>query len=197
MLRKLLATKGIHYFVTRFGSPQLKSAAFDEKYRRGDWHNQGDESGELAQVAYRYLCNGDLLIMGCGGASVLKGLVVSGFESALGVDISAEAIRLARSYASDNVSFRQADMIDFEPHRSYNVILFSESIYYVPTSRQETLLRRLSLSLKPNGVFIVTFAQANRYQDTIVSIRENFSVIEDRPFAGSTRHLLIFRPSSR
>jgi hypothetical protein len=40
-LKQLLAAKGIHYFVTRFGPARLRGMAFDEKYRRGDWSFKG------------------------------------------------------------------------------------------------------------------------------------------------------------
>jgi 2-polyprenyl-3-methyl-5-hydroxy-6-metoxy-1,4-benzoquinol methylase len=192
-LRRLLASKGIHYLATRFGWRQLRSLAFDEKYRRGDWKFQHDGTGELAPVIGRYLAGGDLLIMGCGGASILKDLPSANLNSALGIDLSPEAIRLAGQFASKNISFQQADMVTFQCPRSYDVILFSESLYYVPTVGQVSLLRRLAASLKPDGVFVVTVAQAKRYRDVLDGIRKNFAVLEDHSFAGSNRHLIVFR----
>jgi hypothetical protein len=41
-------------------------------------------------------------------------------------------------------------------------------------------------------VIIVTIAQAKRYGEIIERIRKNFAVVEDRPFSGSNRHLIVF-----
>jgi 2-polyprenyl-3-methyl-5-hydroxy-6-metoxy-1,4-benzoquinol methylase len=187
----LLAAKGIHYLVTRFGPLKLRGLAFDEKYRQGHWsfHSNGDE---LSAVINRYLRGGDLLIMGCGGASVLEGMDLHGVKSVLGIDLSQEAIRLANRFASDKVSFQLADMVTFECPNHYDLILFSESLNYVPVAGQESLLRRLAESLKPGGVFVVTFSQAKRYKNMIDGIRRDFVVLEDRTFTGSNRHLIVF-----
>jgi 2-polyprenyl-3-methyl-5-hydroxy-6-metoxy-1,4-benzoquinol methylase len=191
-LRRILAFKGIHYFVTRFGSRKLRGLAFDEKYRRGDWNFRAEGTDELAAVIRHYLGEGDLLIMGCGGASILKDLDAANLKSALGIDLSQEAIRLASRFASEKIVFQLADMVTFQCPRPYDTILFSESLNYVPVTAQESLLRRLAESLKPGGVFVVTIAQAKRYADILEGIRQNFAVREDRQFSGSNRHLLVF-----
>lgn len=190
-INQLLAARGIHYLVTKLGSPKLRSLAFDEKYRQGHWRHS-DSVDELVAIIHRYLRGGDLLIMGCGGASVLESVELQDLKSALGIDLSQEAIRLASRFASDKVSFQLADMVTFECPHPYDLILFSESLYYVPVASQESLLRRLAAHLKPGGVFLVTFAQAKRYKNMINGIRRNFAVIEDRTFSGSTRHLIVF-----
>ena len=191
-IRQLLAAKGIHYVATRFGWQKLRALAFDEKYRQGDWTFHADGGDELVGVIGGYLRNGDLLILGCGGASILEGLESKGFNSALGIDLSEEAIRLASRFASERVSFQLGDMVEFECPRPYDVILFSESLNYVPATGQSRLLLRLSEHLKPGGVFVTTFAQAARYQDILERIRRGFVVIEDRTFSGSSRHLIVF-----
>lgn len=192
--RRILTARGVHYFVTRFGPQRLRSMAFDEKYRQGDWRFQGDSTGELPELVRRYLKKGDLLVLGCGGSSILEGLEAEGVNSVLGLDLSEEAIKLAARYASQKVTFQIANMETFECPRSYDVILFSESINYVPSARQISLLHRLGRHLKPGGTFVVTVAEAKRYQDIIERIRANFLMLEDHTFPGSTRHLLIFQP---
>lgn len=194
VIRAVLAAKGVHFIVTRFGPQKLRSMAFDEKYRRGDWCFKSDTQDELPDIVRRYLRNGDLLMLGCGGASVLNGLEASGINSAMGIDLSPEAIHKARHHSSRNVTFQVADMERFDCPGSYDAILFSESLYYVRASRQIPLLRRLGLKLKPGGVFVVTLAEATRYRVILQTIRDNFRVIEDRPFMQSHRHLLVFQP---
>jgi 2-polyprenyl-3-methyl-5-hydroxy-6-metoxy-1,4-benzoquinol methylase len=130
--------------------------------------------------------------MGCGGASILEGLEADGLTSALGIDISEKAIQLAGHFASDKVSFQLSDMETFACPRPYDVILFSESLNYVPANKQVSLLKRLGGHLKPGGVFIVTFAQAKRYRKILERIRRNFKVLEDARFPGCSRHLIVF-----
>ena len=133
--------------------------------------------------------------MGCGGASILDGVEPGGLNSALGVDLSPEAIRLSSRFASDRVSFAISDMETFECPRLYDVILFSESLYYVNSTRQVPLLKRLAKSLKPGGVFIVTFAEARRYRDILERIRSAFKVLDDRNLPQSSRYLIVFNAS--
>jgi 2-polyprenyl-3-methyl-5-hydroxy-6-metoxy-1,4-benzoquinol methylase len=193
-IRRILAAKGIHYLVTRFGPQSLRRMAFDEKYRVGDWRFKNDSSGELPDLVRKYVRKGDLLMLGCGGAAVLEGLKQGDLTSALGVDLSDEAIRLANRYASESIRFKTGDMETFISDSHYDVILFSESLNYIPLANQEKLLQRLGNYLKKGGVFIVTFAQAKRYSAMIEGIRKHFQVREDRPFRGSSRHLLVFTP---
>lgn len=190
--KHLLAARGIHYLVTRFGPARLRSLAFDEKYRRGDWNFKDDSCGELPAVVRRYVRGGDLLILGCGGSSILNSFRPNDLSSVLGVDLSEEAVRLASRYGSDRISFQVGDMVTFEFPRSYDVILFSESLYYLSVSVGKCLLSRLTGHLKSGGVIIVTLAQAKRYHSIIDMIRSDFRLFEDRKFVGSGRHLLVF-----
>lgn len=192
-IQRLLAARGIHFLVTRFGSRELRKLAFDEKYRGGDWRFNRDSSGELPDIVRHYLCKGNLLIMGCGGASILSNFACDEFTSVLGIDLSEEAIRIASTLTSSRISFQVSDMEHFVPERHFNVILFSESLYYVHSNRQIALLRRLANSLESAGVFVVTLAQPKRYKDILARIRTSFTVLEDRSFPNSNRHLVVFR----
>jgi SAM-dependent methyltransferase len=192
-IKQLLAAKGVHYFVTRFGPAWLRSAAFDEKYRRGDWNFKRENSDELPSVIRHYLRGGNLLILGCGGASLLESFGPEDFSRVLGLDLSPEAVRLANRFAGKNISFQVGDMLTFQDASDYDVILFSESLYYVPSSQQAGLLKRLAKQLKTGGVFVVTLAQPARYHAVIELIRNRFQVVDDRKFPNSDRQLLIFR----
>lgn len=192
-IKQLLAAKGIHHLVTRFAPTRLRSLAFDAKYRRGDWDFAGESSDELPLTVLQYGRGGDLLILGCGGASILASFEPAIFASVLGVDLSQEAIRRASRFATANITFTPGDMTTFQCERPYDVILFSESLYYVPLAKELELLNRLSKCLKPGGAFIVTLAQPKRYRAIIELIRASFQVLEDRNFVGSARRLLVFR----
>jgi 2-polyprenyl-3-methyl-5-hydroxy-6-metoxy-1,4-benzoquinol methylase len=85
-------------------------------------------------------------------------------------------------------------MVKFVCPRSYDIILFSESLYYVPAAHRVPLLQRLAKHLKPGGAIVATFSQAKRYRKIIGNIRRQFVAIEAGTFTGSTRYLMVFRP---
>ena len=193
----LLKMRGIHGLVVRYGPKWMRVMAFDEKYRSGDWDFSRENSSELVQLVADRAHHGDILIMGCGGASFLAQLDPASYNSILGIDLSTEAVRLARQHASSRVRFEIADMTQFEWKQPYDVILFSESINYVCASVRKQLLVKLSQCLKPDGCFIVTIAQPSRYEAILTMIRENFDVLEDRNFQGLERRLLVFRGAAK
>jgi SAM-dependent methyltransferase len=196
-IKRLLGLRGLHFFATRFGTKRLKSLAFDEKFRNGDWQFGEDSSGELARVVSNYANQGDLLIMGCGGAAILQHLESGRLASVLGIDIAKEAIRLASRYQAPNIAFQESDMIRFKCPRLYNLILFSESLNYVPFFKRKSYLQELCKALKPDGCIVITIAQSRRYSGILSMIRRSFQVLEDRKFSGSERHLIIIRARGR
>jgi trans-aconitate methyltransferase len=185
----ILEAPGIHYMATRFGWPALRRAAFDAKYKSGRWSNYND--GQLRDVVSHFLIGHDLLILGCGAASVVDGLDA---KTIVGVDLSSEAISLAGVRASPSRSFVQADMMSFIPQSGYRVILFSESIYYIPTDELIKRLRELSVHLDDKGVFIASFCSPRRHQDAIRVVRQNFILITHEAFEGSSREFIVFKP---
>ncbi len=191
----VLSMKGFHFLATRFGGASLRRLSFDAKFQTGAWNYAGDEM--LAKVVMHYGRQRKLLIMGCGVAGILANAGIAAFSSILGIDISGEAIRLAGGYESPRARFRQADMATFHPDETYDVILFPESIYYVPFWRRRRLLRSLSCSLTPGGCFVITIAHPLKYAGLLRMIRRNFTVMEDRHFEGSTRHLIVFGPETK
>ena len=197
MLDRVLSTKVIHLLVTRLGPCSLRRLAFDARYKDGSWRFAGDAHGEFPRVVARYLRGGDLLVVGCGGASVLQGLSLDEYRSVLGIDVSPEAIRLANRHASSTVSFQVADVETFDSADRYDQILFSESLYYIAAGRQIGLLDRLSRLLKPNGIFVVTIADPVRYRRLLARIRAHFKVVEDRSLSNTRRHLLAFQAGER
>jgi len=193
-LRQLLAAPGIHFLATRFAPAAVRRAAFDEKYRLRQWGKEKEHSADLRAVLLKHLRQGDLLLLGCGAASILENLDKEGMNSAIGVDLSAEALRIAKQYESKAIRFVQADMLQFETSDRFDVIMFSESLYYVPAAQQGAFLHRLLSNLKAGGVFLVTLAQPARYHAILEMIRKEFTVLEDRPLASSSRHMIVFRP---
>ncbi len=192
-LRRLLALPGVHYLATRVFGGHIRSLSFDEKYRSGRWNFAGDNESELASELGKHAGQGNILILGCGVASITGSLDPATYESILGLDLSPVAISEAMRYATGKVRFEVGDMLTYEPKQKCSVILFSESLNYARKSQRMPLLTRLSRHLTPDGCFIVTISQPDRYAAILSMIRANFQVLEDRAFQGSQRRLLVFR----
>ena len=191
-VRKLLAVPGIQYLATRFGSAALRRWGFDEKYRSGAWSYAAEPSAELVQIVERYARGGRVLMLGCGTGSIATVLRPDSFASFLGVDLSPEGVARANRQCNSKVRFRVGDMLQFQSEQKFDVILFSESSYYLRPWRRRPLLARITRMLAPRGRIIVTIAQPRRFAGILRMVRRHFRVLEDRCFKDSQRHLLVF-----
>ena len=148
-LRSLLGFPGIHYVATRFGSSRLRAASFDQKYASGDWNFEADNSSELAAVVEKYATKGRILMLGCGTGSIATKLAPESFESFQGIDLSYEAISRAKLRETEKIHFEVCDFLSYRCAQKYNVILFSEALYYINPLARESLLKKCSRDLAP------------------------------------------------
>jgi 2-polyprenyl-3-methyl-5-hydroxy-6-metoxy-1,4-benzoquinol methylase len=183
----------VQYLVTRFGGPTLRGLAFDEKFRSGEWDFASGPSSELVQIVERYAQGGDILMLGCGTASIAGALQSDRFATFLGVDLSREAITRASQHSNHRIRFQVGNMVRFVSDRKYQVILFSEALYYAHCWQRRPLLVRATRMLTPQGHIIVTIAQPERFAGILRMMRRHFEVAEDRAFVGSPRHLMVVR----
>lgn len=192
-LRKLFSIRAILYYLcTRFGSRSLRSWAYDRQTGKEGWNFlDKTHSREVVRTVEKYAKQGRVLDLGC-GTGILAGLLSPGsFEYYRGVDASSQAIALARKRASEKVNFELGDIQNYKCEDDFDLIVFEESLYYVPFFRYR-LLKRYARQLRPGGVFIVTVADPNRFARMIGMIRRKFQVLEDRYFQNSKRFLLVF-----
>jgi SAM-dependent methyltransferase len=196
-VKKLFSIRLIlHYLCTRLGNQRLRSWAFDQKYSE-EWSNHLGEthSSESPTVKFveKYARKGRILDLGCGTGGFVSRLSHSYFESYLGVDVSPTAISIAKRRKSRKADFEVGDLRSYECKEEYDLILFQESLYYVPFSRYQLLLR-YARSLRPGGLLIVTVAHPDQFRGMIRMIRRNFQIIEDKLAPSrSGRLLLAFR----
>jgi trans-aconitate methyltransferase len=190
---RLLQIRGVHWLASRFGGVRLRRLSFDAKFRNGTWDFQ-NESPSLVRLVEQYSGGGHILVLGCGACPIASALPVSSYTSLLGVDLSPEAVALASSrHNLPNVRFEVHEMREFQCAQLYDVILFSDSLYYVQRSLREKLLRRLSRHLSPNGHIVVAIAEPQRYAPILEMIRANFQVDVDGPLKHEQRHVLVFK----
>ena len=190
---RLLATRGILYLLTRFGGSVLRRSSFDQYYKSGKWdYFEKEHSPDMVAVVERCARGGAVLDMGCGPGALPALLNPESFESYVGIDASAEAIGRASKRQGDGIEFAVSDIQSYQCQGRFDVIVFEESLYYVPYFRKR-LLDRYRRHLSCDGVFVVTVADVRRYRRMIGMIRKNFEILEDRCFENSERLLLVFR----
>lgn len=183
MLRKIATA-----ISKRWGSPDAKRQTWDLEYASGKWtYDRAGINNERQEPIYSYLerygNDGSVLDLGCGsGMTALE--MKNNFREYTGVDVSEVAVNKARSLLSEEadrcgkVRFFAADIYSFVPDRRFSVILFRESIYYVPQHRIKAMLQRYRAHLLDDGVFIVRLCDTNRYKGIIRIVESNFRMIE-------------------
>jgi SAM-dependent methyltransferase len=195
--------KGVlHRIVRKFGTRAMRKRIWDEEFRRGSWeyidHTEGDAIYPCLQ---RYCRGGDILDLGCGAGNTGNELEASAYRRYVGVDISREAVQraVARSKACGrgeaNV-YETGDILGYVPASRYSVILFRESIFYLPLARIRETLDRLSSFLTRDGVFVVRMCDRRRHSRIVRTIRTGYPVLEEiLPEERSI--ILVFAPARR
>ena len=146
MLRRAIAA-----VVKTWGNSSAKQRIWDSEYSTGRWtydrEGQNNEGSEpIYGVLESYCANGSILDLGCGsGMTVLE--MKNNFSEYVGVDVSAVAIEKARAALATEgdraakISFMVSDISTFDPGRNFSVILFRESINYVPLRQIRPVLK--------------------------------------------------------
>jgi SAM-dependent methyltransferase len=125
----------------------------------------------------------------------------------VGVDISQHAIRRARVRAADLASLPDGERYlvgsmtdEAVQHRmadGFDIILFNECIYYLPTSILPELFSNLRSRLSSTGVYIFRLHDRERWSDHIDTIRMSLDVLEDVLSRTSKAITLVAVPTHR
>ena len=115
-----------------------------------------DYGMEYIRKAMGYVTNkAKFLDIGCGGSGrVIDEALKMGFE-VVGIDVSSEMIRLAKS-KHPHVFFVNQDFIQWENPDKYDLIIAWDSIFHAPASLQEKITAKMCNLLNPNGVLLFT-----------------------------------------
>ncbi|HET9122618.1 MAG TPA: class I SAM-dependent methyltransferase [Acidiferrobacteraceae bacterium] len=137
-----------------------RSMDWNESYKNGRWMylrglpelgHYSIIAGYLGTVAPR----GSVLDIGCGEGLLCRLLPAAPALEYTGIDLSSRAIDAARAeFSAAGRSFVCADFCHYQPERSWDAIVFNESLYYAPEPR--LVLTRYARYLKPNGVFVIS-----------------------------------------
>jgi 2-polyprenyl-6-hydroxyphenyl methylase/3-demethylubiquinone-9 3-methyltransferase len=205
-----MPTGGLNYLVgraTRFLNDRLfkkwasfstKKAIWDAEFASGKWDFLEDARDErLYHYLEKYSGNGDILDLGCGAGNTGTEIADSKYRRYIGVDVSEIAIRQAsdrslQAHREHKNQYICADIFSYEPSDTYQMILFRESLFYIPTSRINGLLEKYSKHLNESGVFVVSMYASDKHRSIIRVIENNYQII-DRSSRDGSDVILVFR----
>jgi 2-polyprenyl-6-hydroxyphenyl methylase/3-demethylubiquinone-9 3-methyltransferase len=176
----------------------LKRALWNKEFARGRWDNLADTPGDpIYAVLERHARNGSVLDLGCGSGNTSCELDSAAYSAYVGVDISDVALKKAaeRSAAlgrSGQNQYVQSDIQTYQPERSYDVILFRESLYYIPQAKIKATLDHYRQHLTPQGVFVVRCYDLEQGRSIAQLIATDYQVVEQSLQEGLPA-ILVFR----
>ncbi|MEY3759958.1 MAG: hypothetical protein RIR39_1449, partial [Pseudomonadota bacterium] len=138
-----------------------------------------------------------ILDLGCGAGNTGSELDFNKYHHYVGIDVSGEAIRKAqarceKSFRCEKNVYFVHDILDYMPNKEYSVILFRESIFYLPLEKMQQSLVRLRKHLTEDGVFIVRMCDRFKYAKIVTLIEEGFDVKERYYPDGEKAIILMF-----
>ena len=155
---------------------------WDAEYAGGNWNRLGElaDLGHYSVVVGYCHClrpSGSILDVGCGEGILQEKLRPYGYRRYVGIDLSSEAIRRASSRTDRDTVFVQADATTFDPDGTFEVILFSESLYYL--DRPTAVMRRFEGALAEDGVFIVSMHMTRGKQEIWDRLAQSYAILDE------------------
>ncbi|TMQ30284.1 MAG: methyltransferase domain-containing protein [Nitrospirae bacterium] len=182
----------------RWGHSSIKKAIWNEEFSSGQWDYLEHTSNDpIYDYLARYSHHGNVLDLGCGSSNTGNEMDASTYRSYTGVDISDSAIRKALTRAINNNrqlknEYVCDDISSYVPRTRYDVILFRESIFYLPNYQIKKILNRYSSYLSHGGVFIVRMCDRRRHGSIVRLIETHHRVLEKSSLAEADI-ILVFR----
>jgi len=184
----------------RWGTAEIKRKIWDVEYAGGRWtHCEHSPDAPVYRFVETYCRNGSILDLGCGSGNTGNELQVTNYQTYTGVDVSEVAVEKAAKRSASNGRgaknrYLVSDIESFMPPEKYDVILFRESLYYVPLLRVKTTLERYLKYLTDTGVFVVNISSAGTDQIAkyVQVIENSFRVIE-KSSPKSSDVIVVFR----
>lgn len=198
-------------FLKSYGPSNVKRLLWDKEFSGSKWDFIDNTAGDSVYPHLeRHLREGSILDLGCGPGNTANELAATAYQTYVGVDISEAALdkairRTEESGRADKNRFVREDFINYVPTQQFDVILFRESIYHVPTRKVKAVLDRYSHYLRNGGVFVVRIVTSedggikdkDRPKSMVRIIETEFDVVEQsrsgRPGSNIISTVIVFR----
>jgi 2-polyprenyl-3-methyl-5-hydroxy-6-metoxy-1,4-benzoquinol methylase len=159
-------------------------AKWDKEWKSGSWDYMEKVAVERSKVSviggvlvqmYSH-ANASVLDVGCGEGPISDFLLPSQKAHYVGIDISKEAILSAKKLRGPPLKFVHATSHLFQPKNKFDVIIFSDMLYYV---EYEKVLKQYEGYLNPGGIVIISiFHQEKSLYENIWSFaRQTFDQV--------------------
>ena len=138
----------------RWGSTSKKKSIWDQEFADGQWEYIDHTDDDVIYLfLYKYGNRGSILDLGCGSGNTGNEMDVSKYHRYTGVDISEIAIQRAldrskNNHRQDKNEYFCNDISCYVPRKRYDIILFRESIFYIPNTKIKDVLREILLLSK-------------------------------------------------
>lgn len=141
-----------------YGRP-IDPAALDGEYKSGAWahfHELPELPRQSVIVGYvtELHKNPAILDLGCGSGRLAQLFQPHSFRRYLGVDLSAEGIRMARALNLRGCEFAEGNFESWIPAEKFDVIMFTECIGYAHDPG--ALVARFLPWLEPGGTIVIS-----------------------------------------
>ena len=116
-----------------------------------------------------------VLDVGCASGSLLRSTMVRELDYT-GIDISSVAIEEARRLSPEG-KFLVAQLQDYNPETTYDAIIFSEVLYYLPVEEAISEFNRYAGFLSDNGQIVVSMKRDPKSESIMQAIAARSSWI--------------------
>jgi 2-polyprenyl-3-methyl-5-hydroxy-6-metoxy-1,4-benzoquinol methylase len=169
---------------------------WDREWSSGAWTYQETVPVERARIAviggvfvpmFIPALNSSILEIGCGEGAVTDFLPPSQRANYVGVDISKEAIIIAKSKRSPPAKFVHAAAHRFQPSRMFDMVIFSEVLYY---TEYEKIIDQYVKYLNSNGVMIISIFQMEgkpKYENIFAYAGKVMELVDEVDVLGRTK----------
>ena len=195
------AQNGYRMLVQLYGSAAAKRHLWNTEFGGGRWKCLEDTAGDcIYPFVETHAHHGSILDLGCGSGSTAVDLADASYTSYVGVDISDVALEHARARSARNGrtaknTFCQSDISTFTPNGQFDVILFRDSLCYIPRPRIVPVLHRYAQYLRPGAVFVLRLANGDeKYRAILTLVEKHFTIVERTSFFNPDAVVMVFRP---
>ena len=161
----------------------LRPEQWNRNYMSGMWahlHDLSERARFMVTIAYIVSLKPQAAVLdvGCGEGILFRLYRPHGYSRYLGIDISDACLQALTAWQDDKTHFLQADAEHYRPSDTFDVIVFSETLYYFRDPLGTTA--RYAESLRTDGFFVVsTYARSIRARAILRELKKNYHVIDE------------------